>query len=150
MQQLNLPSFDYQIKKTAGKTYLWDIIRKKYVLITPEEWVRQHFLHLLISQEYPKALISIELGHRYNKLQKRSDILVMDRNTQAFLLVECKAPHVPINQKVLEQAIFYNQVIQAPFIALTNGLQHVFCEMNVAKGSITQLSSLPTYPQHEL
>ncbi|MGB0521342.1 MAG: type I restriction enzyme HsdR N-terminal domain-containing protein [Flammeovirgaceae bacterium] len=145
MQVLNLPQFDYQFKTVNGKPFLWDVIRKKHVQITPEEWVRQHFLHYLMSQDYPKSLISVELGHKFNQLQKRSDILVMDRAAQPFLLVECKAPQVPINQKVLEQAIFYNQVIKAPYITLTNGLQHVFCAVDLANGRIEQLETLPTY-----
>lgn len=145
MQVLNLPQFEYQLKQKGDKPYIWDIIRKKYIQITPEEWVRQHFLHFLIANEYPKALISIELGHKYNKLQKRSDILVMDRSGAPFLLVECKAPQVSINQQVLEQAIFYNHVIQAPFLALSNGLQHVFCKLNSETGGIEQIESLPNY-----
>lgn len=144
MQALNLPQFDYQLKKINGKPFIWDILRKKYIQVTPEEWVRQHFIHYLIEQGYPKSLISIELGHKFNQLQKRSDLLVLDRDAQPFLLVECKAPKIRIDQKVFEQAVFYNQVIHAPFLALTNGLQHVFCEVSAAV--IKQIEQLPPYP----
>ena len=146
MQALNLPQFDYQLRNIKGKPYLLDIIRKKYVQITPEEWVRQHFLHFLIQQNYPKTLISIELGHKFNKLQKRSDILVHSRSGAPFLLVECKAPQVNINQQVMEQALFYNQVIKAPYLALTNGLEHFFMEVNLDNGQINPLQSIVQYP----
>ncbi len=146
MENLNLPPFDYKIRKQENKPFLWDEIRKKYVLITPEEWVRQHFIHFLIANGYPKSLISVEGGLKYNQLQKRSDILVLDRFGKPFFLIECKAPKIKINQKVLEQAIFYNQIIKAPFVGLSNGLQHFFCEINFETGKVEVLKNLPEFP----
>ena len=145
MQDLNLPVFDYKVKEQDGKPFIWDEIRKKYLLITPEEWVRQHFIHFLIARKYPKSLISVEGGLKYNQRQKRTDILVLNRMGDPFLLVECKAPEVKVNQKTLEQAIYYNQVIRAPYIALTNGLQHFFCHIDFKNQKASPLADLPNY-----
>jgi len=145
MQELNLPTFKYKVKKQQGKPFIWDEIRKKYIQITPEEWVRQHFIHYLISEGYSKPLISVEAGLKYNQRQKRSDILVFDLAGQPFLLVECKAPQIALTQAVLEQAIFYNQVIKAPYIALSNGLQHLYCHLNPATQQIAWLEKLPPF-----
>ena len=147
MQKLNLPRFEYKVKKQQNKPFIWDGIRKKYIQITPEEWVRQHFIHFLIQQGYPKALISVESGLKFNQRQKRSDILVYTQDGSPFFLVECKAPEVAINEKVMEQAVFYNQIIKAPFIGLTNGLHHVFCQQQT-NGQLVQLFDLPTFGTH--
>jgi hypothetical protein len=146
LENLNLPAFEYKIKKQENKPFIWDEIRKKHVLITPEEWVRQHFIHFLIGNNYPKTLISVETGLKYNQLQKRSDILVLDRFGEPFFLIECKAPKIKIDQKVLNQAIFYNQVIKAPFVGLTNGLQHFFCGINFESGKVEVMKDLPIFP----
>src|SRR5690606_27113443 len=94
MVDLNLPSFEYRIKKTEEKTFIFDEIRKKFVVLTPEEWVRQHFVHYMIGHlRYPRALINVETGLAYNQLRKRSDIVLYDRTGKPWMIVECKAPH---------------------------------------------------------
>ena len=125
MQQLNLPTCDLKIKNEEGNQFVLDIIRKKYVVLTPEEWVRQHFIHLMVNHlKYPKSLLKIESGLSYFKSSKRSDINLMNSDGSLFLVVECKAPDVKINQKALNQISVYNKELQAQYVALTNGMQH--------------------------
>lgn len=147
MKTLNLPGFDHKIKQIEGKAYIFDVLRKKYVRITPEEWVRQHVIHLLINQySYPKALIRTEGGLLLNQLQKRTDILVYNRSGEPFLLVECKAPHIPLKQQVFDQIARYNQVHKAPYLVVTNGLTHFCCCVDSQSAQITFLADLPAYP----
>jgi hypothetical protein len=148
MMALNLPQFDYKVKNEDGKTYLFDIIRKKYVVLTPEEWVRQNFLHYLIQYyHYPKSLIKIESGHRYNSRQKRSDIIIYDRGGKSFLLVECKATTEKISQKTLDQIAAYNHTINAKYLILTNGLKHFCLQMDYAKEELIFLKDIPAYEE---
>ncbi len=143
MENLNLPSFAPRLKKNNQQLYIYDEVRKKYVLLTPEEWVRQHFINFLVSQQYPTNLMSVEKSHQTNQLQKRTDIIVHQRNLQPFLLVECKATHIRIDAKVLEQTFTYNLTIQAPYLALTNGLVHHYFAYE--HGLYKELKDLPNY-----
>ncbi|MFN3404116.1 MAG: type I restriction enzyme HsdR N-terminal domain-containing protein [Cytophagaceae bacterium] len=146
--RLNLPSFDYKIKESEGKHYIFDVIRKKYIFITPEEWVRQHFIHLLLSQYgYSRSLIRIEGGHIYNELNKRSDILVYDRNGLPHLLVECKSADIEIDKKTILQASIYNQKYKAPYLAVTNGINHFCWKIDHDTHSFTQLKDLPKFSE---
>lgn len=141
---LNFPPIEASIKLKDDKHYIFDLIRKKYLLITPEEWVRQHIIHFLINHKnYSKSLISTEKGLNYNKLAKRSDILTFSKNGTPFLLIECKAPEIKINDKVFEQVSIYNQTIQAPFIAVSNGLSTYICSIDFEKNSYTFLEDFP-------
>ncbi|XOV93684.1 MAG: type I restriction enzyme HsdR N-terminal domain-containing protein [Bacteroidota bacterium] len=125
MEKLNLPECSLKIKNEEGNEFVFDIVRKKYVTLTPEEWVRQHFIHLMINHlEYPKTLISLEFPLTYFKSGKRSDILLLDRSGKPYLLVECKSAKVKLGSDTLQQISTYNKVIQAPYIAMTNGLNH--------------------------
>lgn len=146
MQSLNLPPASLKYKKVNGKTAVFDILRKKYILLTPEEWVRQHFVHFLInSHKYPKSLIKLESGVKYNDLRGRSDILVYDRSAEIFMLVECKSPETPLNNKVFEQASRYNINYKAKFLVITNGLKHFCCGINHLDGSYEFMPQLPPY-----
>jgi hypothetical protein len=146
MIKLNLPQFDIKIQDKDGKSEVFDIIRKKYVLLTPEEWVRQHFLHLLINHyQYPKSLIKIETGLKYNQLQKRSDILVYDREGKPFLIVECKSTDVHLSQKTFEQITTYNFTLKSKYVVLTNGLQHFCCSIDHEKKGYEFMKDLPKY-----
>jgi type I site-specific restriction-modification system R (restriction) subunit len=123
MIPINYPAFEYQLRRESGKIQIFDILRRKYVVLTPEEWVRQHIVHFLIDKlAYPKALIKLEKGLSYNDLSKRSDVLVFDRNGNPFLVIECKAPHVDINEDTLRQVATYNKIWQAPYLAMSNGI----------------------------
>ncbi len=125
MEKLNLPDCSLRIKNEEGNEFVFDIVRKKYVTLTPEEWVRQHFIHLMINQlSYPRSLISLEFPLTYFRSGKRSDILLMDRDGQPFLLVECKSAKVSLGPETTRQISTYNKIIQAPYIAMTNGMKH--------------------------
>lgn len=144
MIQLNLPAFAYKVKKQAGKPYIYDTIRRKYLLLTPEEWVRQHFTHYLINHlNYPRGLMTTESGLRYNKLQRRTDIVVFDRQAAPYMIVECKAPSVAINQQVFNQIAVYNKVLQARLLVVSNGLQHYCCSFQAAEQSWQFLPEIP-------
>ncbi|PGH39623.1 MAG: restriction endonuclease subunit R, partial [Candidatus Nephrothrix sp. EaCA] len=139
---LTIPPANLNLKNEEGKTVVLDIIRKKYVALTPEEWVRQHFIHYLIEvMKYPKSLFKIEGGLHYNKLQKRTDIVIRDRNVKAWMLVECKAPTVKISKAAFNQAALYNLTVGAKYVVVTNGRLH-FCFESEKK---IQLKSLPVF-----
>ncbi|MCB0491400.1 MAG: type I restriction enzyme HsdR N-terminal domain-containing protein [Cyclobacteriaceae bacterium] len=125
MNQLNLPSITPNLKKEQGKVFIFDIIRKKYVVLTPEEWVRQHFVqHLIQNLHYPKALFRIESSLTYNRRQKRSDILIRDREGKPWMLVECKSDAIKLTQNAFNQIAVYNMTIGATYLAVTNGMVH--------------------------
>lgn len=146
MQKLNLPSFEYNIREINGKAAIFDILRKKFVVLTPEEWVRQHFVNFLISHyKYPKSLIRLESGLKYNQLQKRSDIQVYDREGNIFLIVECKSADVKISQNTFEQVARYNFSLKARHIAVTNGLDHFCCSVDHEKSSYNFMKDLPVF-----
>lgn len=148
MVKLDLPGFDYQISKAEGKLWIFDVIRKKPVALTPEEWVRQHIIHFFINTLcYPRALVTIESGLKYNKLQKRSDVVVFDRTGQPWLLLECKSPDVVLDQKTVMQVSVYNQQVKAKFIAVSNGLKHICYEAQQDVDAIKLLKEFPEYPK---
>jgi hypothetical protein len=145
LEALQLPTYSFKVKDEAGQHFIFDELRKKYLLLTPEEWVRQHMLHyLILVKGYSRALISMERGLQLHDRKKRSDILIFDRNGKPFLLVECKASSVKINQKVFDQAAQYNSVYRARYIVLSNGMQHYCCEMDYECGNYTFLEEIPT------
>lgn len=144
-QQLNLPKADIKIKNEGEATLVWDIIRRKYIVLTPEEWVRQHFIHFLVDQfSYPKTLMKVETGLKVNKMDKRSDLVVLNRSGEPWMLVECKSPYVSIDQDTLIQAINYNRTYEAPYLVLTNGMSQVVC--NIDKKGVEVIEELPPYP----
>ncbi|MDN3588028.1 type I restriction enzyme HsdR N-terminal domain-containing protein [Pedobacter aquatilis] len=143
---LNLPPYPFKITKKDNVVFIFDELRKKHLVLTPEEWVRQHFIQdLILSKKFPKTLIQIEGGLMLNQLQKRSDILVYNAAGEKLMLIECKAPNVKITEAVFEQASRYNSIHQAKWIVLTNGLQHVFAKMDLAKASFVFTPEMPDY-----
>lgn len=144
---LKLPPFEVLTREEQGIVYIFDVIRKRWLQLTPEEWVRQHMIHLLIDHlKYPRSLFKVESGHQYNRLQKRSDLIVYDQQGKPFLLVECKAAEIKINQQTVTQATVYNQTIKAPYVAVTNGMD-LFCFHIDHEGkSYQQLKQLPGPP----
>lgn len=146
MVQLNLPPCDLKLKMISGKPAVFDILRKKFVILTPEEWVRQHFVHHLINfYRYPKSLIKVESSLKYNEMPNRSDIVVYDRDGNCFLLVECKAASVDIDNKVFRQIARYNTTLKAPYLAVTNGIKHFCCSIDHSKGSYLFINDLPPF-----
>ncbi|MES2520351.1 MAG: type I restriction enzyme HsdR N-terminal domain-containing protein [Bacteroidota bacterium] len=145
LQLLNLPSYDYKLKKINDKLCIWDIIRKKNIVLTPEEWVRQHFVHFLINQcKYPKSLIKLESGLSYNQVLKRTDIQVFDRDGSLFMIIECKAPYIELSQVVFAQAAQYNQVLKAQYLTIANGLIFHCCRIDWETRQMDFTDGLPT------
>ncbi len=147
MVSLNLPQIDYNIRKNTGKVEIFDIIRRKFVVLTPEEWVRQHMIHFLVAERnYPKGLMKVEGGLDYHKRQKRSDILIYDREGNPYLIVECKTYQRPLTQAAMTQAAVYNKMLSARYMVITNGLKHYCAE--VTDDSIRQLKDIPSWDPH--
>lgn len=145
-KEMNFPELEFQIKETDGKLSIFDFLRKKYLILTPEEWVRQHMIAFLIQfRNYPKSLFALEKGLHYNSLQKRSDILVLDREGKPFLLIECKAPEIVLSMKTLEQVSVYNKSIKAPHIGITNGMNHLFFSMDEDSSNFAQIPDVPKF-----
>jgi hypothetical protein len=144
---LNLPHFEPNLRQSEGKLWIFDFLRKKYLILTPEEWVRQHWINYLINyQEYPGGLFSMEKGLKYNKLQKRTDLIVLDRSGRSYLLIECKAPEVQLSQKTLSQAMMYNSTVNSPHLVLSNGMKHIFLARLADEMKYTQQENLPNRP----
>ncbi|MES2808900.1 MAG: type I restriction enzyme HsdR N-terminal domain-containing protein [Bacteroidota bacterium] len=146
LQPLNLPPYPFKITDEGGVLSLFDEIRKRNIIITPEEWVRQHFVQYLIGHKnYPKSLLKLEGGHKLHGKQKRSDILAFNTVGDKILMVECKAPGVVINQKVFDQVARYNIVHKIGLLAVTNGLQHFYCRINFEQKNYQFIEELPDY-----
>jgi hypothetical protein len=146
MYKLSLPQYDLSVKKMQNKQYVFDVLRKKYVRLTPEEWVRQHMIQFLIQEKkYPISLMNSEVGLELYSLSKRADILSYTSQGTPLLLVECKSPNVSINQNVFEQIAHYNIVLKAPFLVVTNGINTFVCEIDFFTKSYTFLHEIPEY-----
>ena len=146
LQILNLPSYDHKLKRINDKLCIWDIIRKKNIVLTPEEWVRQHFIqHLINEHQYPKNLIKLESSLDYNKRLKRTDIQVFDREGNLFMIVECKAPYIELSQSVFTQAAQYNQVLKAPYLTISNGMIFHCCKTDWELQKIDFMETLPLF-----
>jgi hypothetical protein len=146
MQQLNLPQYPVKLKEEKGTKYIFDPIRKKYLVLLPEEWVRQNFIQYLINEKsFPSTLIAIEKGLKLNELQKRADIVIYDNKGQPIVLIECKAPKVKINQEVFEQVARYNIVFKVPYLVVTNGIEHYCAKVDLKENSFEFLQELPVY-----
>lgn len=147
MLELNLPQFDVKILK-RNKLYVWDQIRKKYVSLTPEEWVRQHFVNYLITQKrYPSSLIANEVEIKLNSLKKRCDTIIYNSDLLPIVIVEYKAPSIPITQEVFDQIIRYNIVLKVKYLMLSNGIEHYCCMMNYKDMSYSYLNEIPVFDE---
>jgi hypothetical protein len=146
MQALNLPEADLRIRNKGDKQEVFDPVRKKFVALSPEEWVRQHFIAYLTGHRHvPSSLIAVEASLLYNRMKKRSDIVVYSNTGSPCLIVECKAPEVPITQAVFDQAAMYNRTLEVPYLAVTNGMVHYSCSVDHATGSIVFLKEIPLF-----
>ncbi len=138
---LDFPKAELRLKRKNGQVYVWCIIRKMDLLCTPEEWVRQHVIHYLIHQKgVSQGLITSEYTIDYNGISKRADIVVFNREQKPIMIVECKAPEVAINDKVMFQIAQYNAKLDVEYLFLTNGLKHLICQ--VKNGELTVLDGL--------
>ena len=146
MRSLNFPSYAFRIKNSQNRRYIFDGIRKKFVLLQPEEWVRQHVVHFLVfTKNYPKSLINVEKQLMVNRLKKRYDIVVFNPDGSIFLLVECKATEVKIDQTTFDQIARYNYQLQSEYLMVTNGLDHYYCQMDHANEKYTFLEDIPDF-----
>ncbi|OFY86368.1 MAG: restriction endonuclease subunit R [Bacteroidetes bacterium RIFCSPLOWO2_12_FULL_35_15] len=146
MQALNLPTYQFKLKKKGLNTQIFDMFRKKYVVLTPEEWVRQNFLQFLVQEKkFPASLIAVEMGLKYNQLQKRADVLVFDKTGNPYLMVECKAPEVKITQDVFDQVARYNMNFKVKYLVITNGLNHFCCQMDYSANNYKYLENIPFF-----
>ena len=144
MQKLNYPSYTFKLKTNENKTLIFDIVRKKYVTLTPEEWVRQNTIHYLFKEKnYPISLMAVEKQLKIRTLRKRIDIVSYTNDGIPFLIVECKAPSVQISQDTFDQIARYNLKLEAQILMVTNGISHYYCVMNHKKQAYEFLSELP-------
>ena len=146
MQQLNFPSYSFRFKNSENKVSIFDEIRKKFIILTPEEWVRQHVVRFLLEEKkYPKSLINVEKVLKVNGLRKRYDIVVFNPDGSIFVLVECKAPEIKTAQATFDQIARYNMTLKAQYLMVTNGLNHYFCLMDFENEKYEFLKELPDY-----
>ena len=146
MFSLNLPPYATKIVLRDGKNMIWDVIRRKYVALTPEEWVRQHFVHFLIEHKgYPASLLANEVPLTLNGTSRRCDTVLYDRTLSPRMIIEYKAPHVSITQKVFDQICRYNLVFHVDYLIVSNGLSHYCGCMDYANDSYHFLSEVPEY-----
>ncbi|MBQ4622656.1 MAG: type I restriction enzyme HsdR N-terminal domain-containing protein [Bacteroidaceae bacterium] len=146
MLSLNLPPYATKIAVRDGKNSIWDIIRRKYVALTPEEWVRQHFVHFLVEHKgYPVSLLANEVALTLNGTSRRCDTVLYDRTLSPRMIIEYKAPHIPITQKVFDQISRYNLVFRVDYLIVSNGLSHYCCRMDYDHQSYEFLKDVPEY-----
>lgn len=143
MTPLNLPKAPLQLKRKGGVVYVDCLIRKKELVLTPEEWVRQHVLHFLLEQGLPKGLIASEVSLMYHERSKRADIVVYGRDQQPKFIVECKATDVDLTEAVFRQIAAYNHTLQVQYLMMTNGIQHIYAHINLESGQLTYLKDFP-------
>lgn len=151
MQQLNLPAYNFRITEENGQRKIFDEVRKKYVALSPEEWVRQNFVMFLkYEKQVPAGLIVLEKKVILNTMTRRPDILIHNNKGEAVMIVECKAPGVKITQETFDQAARYNSVLRVPYIIVTNGMQHYCCKMDYTGNTYTFLAEIPMYGEMSL
>lgn len=146
MQSLNFPLYTFRFKNSENKIAIFDEVRKKFVLLTPEEWVRQNVVRfLIIEKKYPKLHINVEKTLKINNLTKRYDVVVFNSNGSIQILVECKAPNIKISQTTFDQIAIYNLNLRANYLMVTNGLSHIFCKIDFKNKKYDFLQNLPEY-----
>ena len=146
MNELNLPPYEVNVTERNGKRMIFDVLRRKYVALTPEEWVRQHFVHFLMEHKgYPKGLLVNETELRVGDKRLRCDTVLYTKEMQPRMIIEYKAPHIQIQQKTFDQIAVYNLLLHADFLIVSNGLQHYCCQMDYVSRSYRFLQEIPDY-----
>ncbi len=148
MQNLNFPSFEFKIRTINYRQEIYDPVRHKYVVLTPEEWVRQHLiLYLSLIKKFPLSVMGVEKQLMLNKQPKRFDLVVFSRNGSPYLLVECKAPGVEITEKAFDQAARYNMLLKAEYFFITNGLDHYTCRIDYENKQYVFIEEIPQFDE---
>lgn len=148
MTRLNLPSFEIKLRGTKAQPQIFDILRKKYIALTPEEWVRQHFVHFLVEHKgYPAALMANEIQLKVGEKTLRADSVLYSRDLKPRMIIEYKAPHIPITQKVFDQISIYNMLLHVDYLVVSNGLQHYICKMDYNDKKYLFLEDIPDYKE---
>jgi hypothetical protein len=151
MRKLNFQLYNFRFKNSENKVSIFDAIRKKFIILTPEEWVRQHVVQFLLEEKrYPHSLINVEKILKVNGLRKRYDVVVYNQDGSIFILIECKAPEIKIAQATFDQIARYNMTMRASFLMVTNGLNHYFCQMDFENEKYHFLEELPNYKLNSL
>jgi hypothetical protein len=146
MQPLQFPKYHFRFKSNENKRLIFDEIRKKFVVLTPEEWVRLHVVHYLITEKnYPKSHINVEKQLLLNGTKKRYDVVVFNKDGTIHLIIECKAPSIKITQDTFDQIARYNLVTNATYLMVTNGLQHFYCQLDYKEERYNFLRDLPEF-----
>ena len=144
MKKLNFPNYEFRLKKEGQKRFIFDLIRKKYVQLSSEEWVRQNCIRFLIEEKrINKYSIAIEKEIEFNGIKKRFDIVSYSSEGKINLLVECKAPNIEINQKTFDQILIYNKILKSKYLMVTNGINHYYCKINEDRNNIKFLANFP-------
>uniref|UniRef100_UPI004024BA44 type I restriction enzyme HsdR N-terminal domain-containing protein n=1 Tax=Segatella hominis TaxID=2518605 RepID=UPI004024BA44 len=148
MTRLNLPPFEIKLRGTKARPQIFDILRKKYIALTPEEWVRQHFVHFLVEHKgYPAALMANEIQLKVGEKTLRADSVLYSRDLKPRMIIEYKAPHIPITQKVFDQISIYNMLLHVDYLVVSNGLQHYICKMDYNDKKYLFLEDIPDYKE---
>ncbi|MBR2147418.1 MAG: type I restriction enzyme HsdR N-terminal domain-containing protein [Muribaculaceae bacterium] len=148
MQRLNLPEYQFNIKKKENTCLIFDSLRRRWVTLTPEEWVRQNFVQFLTTErEFPAALMNNEISLTQNGIKRRCDTLVADRTGAPLAIIEYKAPTVEITQKTFDQIVRYNMVLKARFLIVSNGIKHYCCKIDYENNSYSFINDIPSYSQ---
>ena len=146
MLPLNFKKYNFRFKNSENKVQIFDVVRKKFVQLQPEEWVRQHVIHFLVEdKKYPLSLINVEKQLTINSLKKRYDIVIFNSDGSIELLVECKAPKIKITQNTFDQIATYNLQLNANYLMVTNGLQHLYCKMDFIEEKYAFLRQIPDF-----
>lgn len=150
MKKLNLPEYEFKLRRDNEGIKIFDRLRLKYVAITPEEWVRQHFIEYLVNEKgYPATLMANEVGITLNGTKRRCDSIVTDRSGNVVMIIEYKAPSVTVSQTTFDQIVRYNMVLKARYLVVSNGLSHYCCTIDYSTGTYSFLKDIPDYSRLE-
>ena len=144
--EINLPPYKIKLRDHDGRRQIFDSLRRKYVALTPEEWVRQHFVHFLTDHKgYPQGLLANEVELKAGEKKLRCDTLLYNKALQPQMIIEYKAPHVEITQQVFDQITVYNRLLHVDYLVVSNGLQHYCCRMDYNRQTFEFLREIPDY-----
>ena len=146
MYELNLPTYEIQLRGMREKPEIFDFLRRRYVKLTPEEWVRQHFVHWLVEHKgYPKGLLGNEIELQVGEKKLRCDSILYDSNAHPVMIIEYKAPTIALSQKVFDQISAYNLLLHVDYLVMSNGIEHYCCQMDYERNCYYFLQDIPYY-----